>query len=52
MSFAPPFAKYIDLDQIFMNEDIFVYYDSFSVRRMSISIKKVIRYKIYKEANQ
>ena len=31
MGFAPPFAKYIDLDPIFKNEDIFVYYVSLSV---------------------
>ena len=34
MSFAPPFAKYIDLDQILIYEEMFVYHVSISVNEL------------------
>ena len=52
MGFAPPFAKYIDLDQISIYEEMFVYHVSFSVRRISSLIKKVMLFEMFIETNK
>ena len=51
MGFAPPFAKYIDLDQISIYEEMFVYHVSFSFyepRRMSNLIKSIVIWNLHR----